>query len=148
MKQTRTWVVVADGAEARILLHKSGEHKLQQLPSREFHEFDPPTHELVTDRLPRAHESGSPTRHAIQPKSDPHQQNKEKFIKKLIGHIAASAQRNEFDGLVVVAPAPALAMFRNHYPNVLKTLLKREIVHDYVHQDSDYIYQQIADLIP
>jgi protein required for attachment to host cells len=148
MKQTCTWIVVADGSEARILVHKSGERKLQQLPSGEIHEFAPPTRELVTDRLPRTQESGGPTRHQIEPRSDPHEQRKEKFLKRVIDYVGAAVQRKEFDGLVVIAPAPAMAVFRSHYPQAVKALIKQEIVHDYVHQDSDYIYQHIHDLIP
>ena len=52
MKQNRTWIVVADGAKARILLHKPHQKGVQQLPDGEFHDTHLPTHELVTDRQP------------------------------------------------------------------------------------------------
>ena len=68
MKQNRTWIVVADGAKARVLLYKPHQKGVQQLPDGEFHDSHLPTHELVTDRQPRVHEfDGQPPAMQLSP---------------------------------------------------------------------------------
>ena len=72
MKQNRTWIVLADGANARILLYTARQKGVRQLPDSEFHDPHFSTHELVTDRQPRVHESVGAARHAVEPRIDPH----------------------------------------------------------------------------
>jgi len=89
MKQNRTWIVVADGARARILLYTARQKGVQELPDGEFHDPHLPTHELMTDRQPRVHESVGAARHAVEPRIDPHEQRKEQFLTRLVAHLNA-----------------------------------------------------------
>jgi len=147
MKQNRTWIVVADGAEARILQHNVGTAELQQLPSEEFYDFAAPTRDLVSERLPRVQDSAGPGRHGVEPRSDPHEQQKVGFITRLIEHLETAAKHHEFERLIVVAPPRALAVFRKCYSDRLKHLVQHELPHDYTHQTSNYIYQHMRDFI-
>lgn len=148
MKQNRTWIVVADGAKARILLYKPHQMGVQQLPDCEFHDPHPSTHELVTDRQPRVHESVGAARHAVEPRIDPHRQREEQFLARLAAHLESADQRGEFEHLVVVAPATALGELRKAFGPPLQKRLFAEIVHDYAHQSNDYVYQHIKDSLP
>jgi len=104
MKQDRTWIVVADGAKARILLYKPHQKGVQQLPDGEFHDSHPATHDLVTERQPRVHDSVGHARHAVEPRIDPHDQRETRFLTRLAAHLDGAEQRGEFEHLVVVAP--------------------------------------------
>ncbi len=148
MKQNRTWIVVADGAKARILLYKPHQKGVQQLPDGEFHDPHLATHDLVTDRAPRVQESVGSARHAIEPRIDPHKQLENQFLATLAGHLESAAQRGEFEHLVVVAPATALGELRKDFGPALQKLVFAEIVHDYAHQSNDYVYQHIKDSLP
>ena len=148
MKQNRTWIVVADGAKARILLHKPHQKGVQQLPDGEFHDTHLPTHELVTDRQPRVQESVGAARHAVEPRIDPHKQREEQFLARLAKHLEHAAQLGEFEHLVIVAPATALGELRKDFGPLLQKRLFAEIVHDYAHQTNDYVYQHIKDSLP
>ena len=148
MKQNRTWIVVADGAKARILLYKPLQKGLQQLPDSEFHHAHQPTHDLVTERQPRVHDSVGHARHAIEPRNDPHDQRETQFLGRLAAHLDSAEQRGEFEHLVVVAPATAMGELRKAFGPHLKKRLFAEIVHDYAHQSNDYVYQHIKDSLP
>lgn len=148
MKQNRTWIVVADGAKARVLLYKPHQKGVQQLPDGEFHDSHLPTHELVTDRQPRVHESMGTARHAVEPRIDPHKQHEEQFLARLATHLENAEQRGEFEHLVVVAPAIAMGVLRKEFGPPLQKRLFAEIVHDYAHQSNDYVYQHIKDSLP
>jgi protein required for attachment to host cells len=148
MKQNRTWIVVADGGEARILLYTARLRGVQQLPNSDFHDPHPPTHELMADRQPRVHESVGATLHAVEPRIDPHEQRKEQFLARLATHLESAEQHGEFEHLVVVAPATALGELRKDFSPQLQRRLFAEIVHDYTHQSNDYVYQLIKENLP
>jgi protein required for attachment to host cells len=148
MKQNRTWIVVADGAKARILLYTTRLKGVQQLPNSEFHDPHLSTHELVTDRQPRVHESVGAARHAVEPRIDPHKQREEQFLARLAAHLERAEQHGEFEHLVVVAPATALGDLRKEFGPQLQKRIFAEITHDYAHQSNDYVYQHIKDSLP
>jgi protein required for attachment to host cells len=148
MKQNRTWIVVADGAKARILLYKPHQKGVQQLPDGEFHDMNVPTHELVTDRQPRVHDSVGAARHAVEPRIDPHKQREEQFLTRIATNLEHAEQRGEFEHLVVVAPATAMGDLRKAFGPSLQKRVFAEIVHDYAHQSNDYVYEHIKDSLP
>lgn len=148
MKRKRTWIVVADGSRGRILLYTGHESGVRQLPHTDFHEAHPPTRELVTDRPARVQESNSAVRHAIEPRTDAHEQRKERFLAQITSRLERAAENKEFEHLVVVAPAPAIGELRKNFSPLLKQRLHGEFVHDYVHQSNDYIYRHIKDGLP
>lgn len=146
-KHETTWIVIADGGQARILISDSKAHKLQQLPDGSFSDPQLPTHELVTDRQPQVRESKSNTSHAIEPKMDAHKKRKIDFIQNLLRYIERSAEGNSFDRLVIVAPPFILGEIRKYLSPRLQQLVRAEISHDYTHQTSDYIYEQLKDAL-
>jgi protein required for attachment to host cells len=146
-KLKRTWIIVADGGEARILLSETGAEGLRQLPNGKFSDPQLPTHELVTDRQPRVRESKSNASHAIEPKIDAHKQRKMKFVKNLLGHIERAAENLEFEHLIIVAPPFILGEIRKDLSPRLQKLVQSEVSHDYVHQTNDYICDQLKDFL-
>jgi len=147
-KQKRTWIVIADGGEARILHSDSNTRDFRQLPNSSFSDPQLPTHELVTDRQPRVRESKSNTSHAIEPKIDAHKKREIEFIKNLLQHIEREAENDSFEHLVIVAPPFMLGEIRKDLSPRLQQLVHAELSHDYVHQTNDYIYEQLKDFLP
>jgi protein required for attachment to host cells len=148
MKQNRTWIVVADGARARILLYLGRAAGVRQLADGDFHDDHAPTHELVTDRQPRVHESVGLARHAVEPRIDPHRWGKLQFLKRVAHHLSDAAKRSEFEHLVVVAPSPALGELRKDFTPQLHKMLRAEIAKDYAYQTNDYVFDHIKDDLP
>ena len=64
--------------------------------------------DLGTDRPGRSFESATPTRHAIEPKTDPHRAAKHEFVHALAEQMNEAAAAGQYDRLVLVAPAHAL----------------------------------------
>jgi protein required for attachment to host cells len=149
MKKTnRTWIIIADGGEARVLISETGTIGLQQVPNSSFSDSQLATHEIVTDRQPSVRKPMGNTSHAVGPKTDPHKQRKMHFIKNLFDHVETAAENGAFEHLVVVAPPFILGEIRKDLSPRLQKLLHAEISHDYTHQTSDYIYQQLKDTLP
>jgi protein required for attachment to host cells len=147
-KHKRTWIIIADGGEARILISEMGMIGLQQLPNSSFSDPQLPTHEMVTDRQPSVRKSMSNASHAVGSKSDPHKQRKIQFIKDVMGHIEQAGDSGAFDHLIIVAPPFILGEIRKELSPRLQKLVHAEFSHDYVHQTNDYIYEQLKDSLP
>jgi protein required for attachment to host cells len=144
----RTWITVADGGQARILLNTGRANGVQPVPHAVFRDSHEASHELGTERPPRVHESQGGVRHAIEPRSDPHEQRKEQFLLKLSRFLNEAHRNKEFDSLIVVAPAHALGSLRHHFSTEVTKSVIAETVHDYSHQDNETIYKNIKDSLP
>jgi len=113
MKPTRSWIVIADGAQARILENTGPGKGLTPLPEKEMHQTPHPSREINADRPGRTHDRMGPGRHAMEPPSDPHREEKRHFATELASHLNAAVLKNSFDRLVLVAPAKTLGDLRH-----------------------------------
>lgn len=127
-KKKIRWVVVADGAHARILLAEAGRMTvLRELRSAEARL---PSRELVSDKPARVQDSAGPGRHSVEPKTDPHQKKKQQFALDVADEINRAAGRKEFDALVLVAPARTMAELRGALEAPARERLTAELVKD------------------
>ena len=108
MKHPRTWYVVTDGGRARILQKRDEQDVFdtrREFVSPDIHRH---THELGVERPGRTHESANSARHAVQPRQDLHRAEKQNFVDEVAKALNEANTRDEFDRLVLVAPAHAL----------------------------------------
>ena len=91
----RPWVLIADGARARILSNDGPGHGLHAVEGQVFEGDHSATHDLVTDRQGRTHGSQGPGRTAIPSPSDPHRELKVKFAQRLATALAAGLEQHE-----------------------------------------------------
>lgn len=116
------WVVIADGAEARIFKREGRYAPLQEV-THLTHEHEL-THEHGPDRPGRVFESAIAKRHAYEPKSDWHDRQKEVFIKELAGHINQAHQNQEFERLVLVCPSQLIGLLKE---NVISRIAEENV---------------------
>ena len=109
---SRTWYVIADGGRARIVQRRAGQQGFdtrQQLVSADIHHR---THELGAERPGRTRESAVSARHAVEPREDLHRADKQRFAREVAAALNRASALDEFDRLVLVAPAHALGDLR------------------------------------
>jgi len=112
MKPTLSWIVIADGAQARILSNSGPGKGLAPLPGSEKHHTARPSRDINADRPGRSHDRMGPGRHAMEPPSDPHREEKRRFAEDLAKHLNAAASKHSYDRLILVAPAKTLGDLR------------------------------------
>ena len=112
MKPTRSWIVIADGAQARILENHGPGKGLIPLPGQAMHKTPRPSRDINSDRPGRSHDRFGPGRHAMEPPSDPHREEKRRFADLLAEHLNAAALEQSYDRLILVAPAKTLGDLR------------------------------------
>jgi protein required for attachment to host cells len=130
MKATRTWVLIADGARARILENDGPGKGLHEVEGAVFHGDHEATHEIMSDREGRSHSSVGPGRSAIEAHSDPHRELKKKFAHRLAEALAQGLQRKAYDRLVIVAAPSALGDLRAALSEQVRAKVAGEVAKD------------------
>lgn len=127
MKKPVTWVLIADGSQARVF-RIAGKGKIEE--KSELAVAHPPTREMVSDRPGRAFDSMGQGRHAMEPPSDAHDKAEADFLRSIAKNLDTCCQNKEFDRLIVVAPPRALGTLRGAFTQHLAGTVSREIPHD------------------
>src|SRR3546814_5100940 len=107
MKPTCSWIVIADGAQARILENHGPGKGLVPLPAKALHKTSRPTRDIGTDRPGRGYNPGG-QHHAMDSQSDPHREEKGPLAELLAEFLNAEALAQSYDGLILVSPAKTL----------------------------------------
>ena len=129
-KQPTTWVLIADGGQARVVVPTGTPTRYATLREVVSAAKCTPSHELGTDKPGRMAESASATRHAIEPRTDPHEQAKTAFAAELAAIVNEASASHEFDRMVLVAPPPFAASLRKALKGTVRQKITRELPKD------------------
>jgi protein required for attachment to host cells len=130
-----TWVLVADGARARILANEGPKTGLVPVPGTARDEPVPKSAELGSDRPGRSFATnrvggGDGSRSAMEPRVDWHEFQEQKFAKKMAAILDAAATHAEFDHLVLVAPPKTLGDLRASLNDHTRAKVSGELAKD------------------
>jgi protein required for attachment to host cells len=135
----KTWIVVADGAHARILLNTHREKGVSELPLVNAH--DP--------RLASHHgELAKGVHHTTAFKPSPEKRTEDHFLLTLAETVQTGIARKECEELVLVAPSTALGVLRKALSKDSHKHIVAELVHDYTHQTNDFVWKHVKDKLP
>lgn len=115
MQNTVLWILLADGGNARIIERNGLFGTLDEI-HRLTHSHESNT-EHGADRPGRGFESSGNTRHAYEPRTDWHEQQKDAFAKDLVKLLNEAHLNQKFDELYVLAPPKMLGLIRQHIAN-------------------------------
>ena len=128
MRPARTLMLVADAGRARAYLALG--HTVSAIDGFALDEEVPPSREIGDDRPGRAGESVGPTRHAYEPRTDPHREVKRRFAETIAARLQALAASVPFDRLPLIAPPAMLSDLRTALGDELKKRVHVEIDKD------------------
>jgi protein required for attachment to host cells len=135
----KTWIVVADGGHARILLNTHRDEGVEELPL--VSKTDP--------RLASHHgELAAGVHHTPVFKPDDEQRDEGRFMDLLAETLQTGAARKECDSIVLVAPANVMGHLRKALNAQTQKLVVAEVIRDYAHQDNQTIYKHVKDKLP
>jgi len=130
MKPTRNWIVIADGAKARILENDGPGKGLNARPVDELRHALPPSRDIDADRPGRTHDRMGPGRHAMEPPTDAHREEKRRFADEIARHLNDAAQAGSYDRLVLVAAPKTLGDLRQALSKEAAAKLDGELAKD------------------
>ena len=147
MKPIRTWIVIADGAFARVLESHGPAQRLAPVEAMSMAGDHRASHEIRADRPGRTNESVGPTRHAIEPASDPHRELKRTFAEHVVDMLSTRLAAASFDRLVLVAPPKTLGDLRAALTPALRSILHAEVAKDLIKTPQIEIAAHLKDVV-
>lgn len=129
MKHARIWYVIADGGRARFVARdEAGAYRtVLSFVAAELHAR---SSDLGRDRPAQVKESANSARHAVEPRRDLHEAAKEDFIALVAEAIEAEHGRDQFDGLVLVAPSGVLTELKKKLSKPMAELVASDLQKD------------------
>lgn len=139
-----TWFLLADGRRARVLVEPCRGAQLSEDWSMEI---GPDELYDVQDRPPRAFESASPARHAMDKGRNLHEAEEEKFIKRVAERLTQAEKQKQFDHLAIAAPPRALGLLRNALSNAVQARVRAETPKDLVDENADNLRDRLRNMM-
>lgn len=139
MKQKRTWIVIADGARARIMERIGVRSDLKAVPGSDRCEFHAMTRDLGRERPARTHDRIGPGRHAMEPRQDAHDRLETLFAHKLVETLERALADDRYDALVIIAPPTTLGDIRTAMSSRLRAAVISEIAKDLTKASSAHV---------
>ncbi len=146
-RKKTTWVVIADGARARIVATEGPGTGLVPLREMESAASRTPTRELGVERPGRAFESADVMRHAIEPRVDWHRFEKQQFARDIAAIVDGALGRRRFDTLVLVAPPRTLGDLRKALAPGTRAKVTAELAKDLTNVPLHALPRYLGDVV-
>ncbi len=130
MKKLTTWILVADGARARILRNLGPGSGIERDTVKDFEGSTALSRDIASDRPGRTFDSAGPGRHTMAQPSDPHAHEQVNFLREIVAYIEKAGEKKSFDRLVLVAPPTALGTLRAQLSGPLAAKVTGELNKD------------------
>lgn len=131
MKATVTWIVIADGNQAKVFEHDGPGKGLKPLKDLNFEQEPLRAQDIMADKPGRSFTSAGPSsRSSIEPSSDPVAVRERKFVEKLADVLHEKQQEGKFDRLVIAAAPTALGDIRPALSDQVKDTILAEMPKD------------------
>ncbi len=126
---TQTWIVVADGAKARVMEYYGPDEPLVVVPDGEFSHPDLPSREIASDNRGQGYTGkGISQAGSKEFSSDPHEFEEARFIAQVSEFL--NAHVTDFDQLVVAAAPKALGTLRKKVSSDVQKKISAEFDKD------------------
>ena len=129
MKPIRTYILIADGARAHLLLSEGRGKPLTEVPDSDIRADLKADQELSSDRPGRVHESANVSRHAIE-REDLHRKEKTRFAQSLAESLEKRLANREFERLVIAAAPETLGVIRAALSDKVRAVILAEVAKD------------------
>jgi len=147
MKPLRTWVLIADGARARILENRGPGNSLVAVDGQEFTADHSATHDLVADRQGRSFSSQGAGRSAIEAHSDPHRELKANFARHLADVLARDLADGQYHRLVLVAAPVTMGDLRGAISDKVRGAIVGEVTLDLTKTPNNEVAAHLGDVL-
>lgn len=144
MKKTVTWVLIADGAQARILEHAGPGKGLRQVEGLDWSIEPLQAQDINSDKPGRSHTSVG--RSGVESK-DPVAHRETEFVKSVADMLDRKVQHGDFDRLVIVAAPIALGDFRKAISPAVKKTVVAELNKDLTNLPTSQLDQHLDGIL-
>lgn len=145
MKPTTTWIVIADGARARVMQNDGPGKGVHAVQSMMFEGDHSSSSEIMADKPGRAFDSVGNARHAMEASADAHDGLKTQFVKQVAS--ALEDRLDAYNRLILVAPPQALGLLRKALPAAVSGKVTGELGKDLTQLPNDELPSHLSNLL-
>ena len=142
-KKTRTWILVADSARARVVAWNGPDQAVTQVDGFDLRAPHLKSSDVSSDRPGHIQESAGEVRHAHQPHSDPVRVSEKRFAKRVTAELMEHFEAKAFDRLILVAGPTMLGDLRDEIPKPLQAIVRSELAKDLTHQTNETLKETL-----
>jgi protein required for attachment to host cells len=143
-----TWVLIADGARARVLAFDQRHRRIDRDFVEEIVGSTAPSREIASDRPGRSFDSGGlGGRHAMEPGTDPQRHAKLAFARELVQRLEQGLHGGQFDDLALIAAPQTLGDLRALLPKVLADRVVTEVAKDLVNLPLPELRTRVGEIL-
>ncbi|MEO1138199.1 MAG: host attachment protein [Pseudomonadota bacterium] len=143
MKPVVTWVVVANGRDAKVLENR-GPGKGLDLLARKGWQAE--SVRIPDDKPGVGHSIAGPGVSAVE-QTDTRLQTETKFAKHVLQELSNALRAKEFDRLIIACGPHMLGLFRAHLEDDLRSVVIGEIAKDFSAQPIHVLEARLGDFI-
>lgn len=145
---TTTWILAADGNQARLLKGVNFLKDEPQSPEQEIFQIKTKrVQDIMADKPGRSHSSVGHGRSAMEYSSDPVREEQQKFTAEVASKIDGYAQDGAFDRLVVCAAPQTLGDLRSMLSPATRDKTTAEINKDYSNLPTDKLISSVRSVM-
>ena len=139
-----TWILVAEGARARILAALNRTKPPVEIQAFAYPETRMKEQALHRDRPGRTFESANESRNTMEP-PDTRDQQHHAFARTLTDALEKGRQQGDFTKLVIISPPAFLGALRHNLNGQLDRMVDKTIQKNLVTEDEERIRQYVFD---
>lgn len=147
MKPVLTWILIADGARARIVKNAGPGRGVEADPNLVFRSEHRKLQEIMADRPGRAFDSVGSGRHAMTHGADAVREDERHFLQSLAKRLEREAVAGAYDRVILVAPPRALGDLRPFLSKPVRSRIHEEIAKDLTQLPNDQLADHLGDTI-
>jgi protein required for attachment to host cells len=132
-----TWILIADGSRAHVVLNDGIGKGLKPVPDHDFGTAREPAREMGSDS----------SRHAREPRVDWHRFEKHQFAGAMANILNKAAERRKFSRLVLVALPEILGVLRARLNPRTRKMITAEVGKDLTHVRVHDLPQRLHDVV-
>jgi protein required for attachment to host cells len=145
---TTTWILAADGNQARLLKGVNFLKDEPQSPEQEIFQIKTKrVQDIMADKPGRSHSSVGHGRSAMEYSSDPVREEQQKFTAEVASKIDGYAQEGAFDRLVVCAAPQTLGDLRTMLSPATRDKTTAEINKDFSNLPTDKLISSVRSVM-
>lgn len=130
MKKTITWILIADGTQARVLEHGGPGKGLTPVSDLDWSIAPLQTQDINADRPGRSFSSSGTRRSAMEPRTDPAAHREAEFVRGVAAELDRRAKSGAYERLVIAAAPIALGNLRKYLSDHVKKTVIAELDKD------------------
>jgi len=148
MKAKTTWILVANGAQAKVFEHTGPGKGLRIIDELQFEQEPLQAREIMADRPGNSIGSqGARNSGGVEYSSDPVAVRERRFVENVAAELEKHVQKDAFDQLIVAAAPTALGNLRSVYSKAMKDKIMAELPKDLTNLPTPKLEAHFADTL-